>query len=493
MAMQAREIDLLDMIGDILSHWRGLVVALLTGAILMGGLSYMKSYRAAQNAQQQETVVLDEAAVQQQLEQMNNSLDDKSKAAVLAVLNEEKKYDVRKAYFDNSVYMQLDPLQVAQAELVYQVHTADGTRDSQLGAMYASLLNNIGLYEWVEQQTGLEANYVGELISAETVSSLTIQSKTEELQQEMSLGTNCVKVTIQQADTENCTKLADAVKAYIVEQQKKLNSELGSHTIKLVSETTGIAMDRTLMDEQAKCGNNIADLQTKIANAKADFTGEQAQYYELLTWKASEQETQIEQKPGAEEISVPAPAVSKKYVLLGAILFAFVYAAVLCLVYIFNTKVRVSDELQRLYNISQIGLVVRESKRKLLLDRWADSLRNYGKRKFSAEQSLELAFAAVKIATVKNGVNNICLMGCNMSAGADKVCESLKTALEKEKINVTVLDNVLYDAEAMEQMNAMQGAVLVEKAGSTLYNEVTSELELLKRQDITVLGGIIVE
>lgn len=491
--MQAREIDLLDMIGDILSHWRGLVAALLAGAILMGGLSFVKSYRAAQNAQQQEAVVLDEAAVQQQLEQMNNSLDDKSKAAVLAVLNEEKEYDVRKAYFDNSVYMQLDPLQVAQAELVYQVHTADGPRDSQLGAMYASLLNNIGLYEWVAQQTGLEANYVGELISAETVSSLTIQSKTEEQQQEMSLETNCIKVTIQQADTENCTKLADAVKAYIVEQQKKLNSELGSHTIKLVSETTGIAMDRALMDEQVKCGNNIADLQTKITNAKADFTEEQAQYYELLTWKASEQETQIEQKPGAEEISVPAPAVSKKYVLLGAILFVFVYAAVLCLVYIFNTKVRASDELQRLYNIPQIGLVVRESKRKLLLDRWADSLRNYGKRKFSVEQSMELAFAAVKIATVKNGVNNICLMGCNMSAGSDQVCESLKAALEKEQINVTLLDNVLYDAEAMEQMNAMQGAVLVEKAGSTLYNEVTSELELLKRQGITVLGGIIVE
>lgn len=490
--MQAREIDLLDMIGDILSHWRGLVAALLAGAILMGGLSFVKSYRAAQNAQQQEAVVLDEAAVQQQLEQMNNSLDDKSKAAVLAVLNEEKEYDVRKAYFDNSVYMQLDPLQVAQAELVYQVHTADGTRDSQLGAMYASLLNNIGLYEWVAQQTGLEANYVGELISAETVSSLTIQSKTEE-QQEMSLETNCIKVTIQQADTENCTKLADAVKAYIVEQQKKLNSELGSHTIKLVSETTGIAMDRALMDEQVKCGNNIADLQTKITNAKADFTEEQAQYYELLTWKASEQETQIEQKPGAEEISVPAPAVSKKYVLLGAILFVFVYAAVLCLVYIFNTKVRASDELQRLYNIPQIGLVVRESKRKLLLDRWADSLRNYGKRKFSVEQSMELAFAAVKIATVKNGVNNICLMGCNMSAGADKVCESLKAALEKEQIGVSVLDNVLYDAEAMEKMDAMQGAVLVEKAGSTLYNEVAGELELLKRQDIRVLGGIIVE
>ena len=84
-------------------------------------------------------------------------------------------------------------------------------------------------------------------------------------------------------------------------------------------------------------------------------------------------------------------------------------------------------------------------------------------------------------------------MGCNMSTGADKVCESLKAALEKEQIGVSILDNVLYDAEAMEKMDDMQGAVLVEKAGSTLYNEVTSELELLKRQDIRVLGGIIVE
>ena len=181
----------------------------------------------------------------------------------------------------------------------------------------------------------------------------------------------------------------------------------------------------------------------------------------------------------------------KKYVLLGAVLFAFVYAVVICMVYIFNTRLRESDELQSLYGIPQIGLVVRESGRKVFLDKWVDSLRHYGKRKFTAEQSMELAFAAIKITA--NGLNNICLMGCNMSAGADKVCESLKAALEKEQIGVSVLDNVLYDAEAMEKMDAMQGVVLVEKAGSTLYNEVAGELELLKRQDITVLEGYKVE
>lgn len=491
--MQTREIDLLDMIADVLSHWRGLIMALVLGAVLLGGFSYMKSLRTVQNVQQPETVVQEETTVEERLTQLEQSLDDKSRAMVLTVVADEKEYDLKKAYSENSIYMQLNPLQTVQTELTYQVQTADKSMDGQLGALYTSLLKNVGLYDWVAQQTGIEAGYVGELISAETVSSLTIQSKTEMLQQEMSLGTNCVKVSILQSDAEACQKLAEAVKAYISEEQKQLNNELGTHALILVSETTGSVMKKDLMDEQIKCRNEIASLQSTIATAKADFTEEQNQYYELLTWEEAEHSEQPAQNVTAEENPVPTPAVSKKYVLLGAVLFAFVYAVVICMVYIFNTRLKESDELQSLYDIPQIGLVVRESGRKVFLDKWVDSLRHYGKRKFTAEQSMELAFAAIKIAAVKNGLNNICLMGCNMSAGADKVCESLKAALEKEQISVSVLDNVLYDAEAMEKMDAMQAAVLVEKAGSTLYNEVAGELELLRRQDITVLGGIIVE
>ena len=488
--MQTREIDLLDMIADVLSHWRGMIVALVLGAVLLGGVSYTRSFRTVQIAKQQEPVVQDEATVQTQLSQLERNLDAKSQAVVLTVLDDEKEYDLKKTYSENSIYMQLNPLQAAQTELIYQVQTADVSMDGQLGALYTSLLNNVGLYDWVAQQTGIEAGYVGELISAEPVSCLTIPSK------EMTLGTNCVKVSILQSDTEACQKLAEAVKAYISEEQKQLNNELGQHVLVLVSETTGSVMNKDLMNDQIKCRNEIASLQSTIAATKADFTEEQKKYYELLTWEEaehSEQPEQPAQNVTAEENPVPTPAVSKKYVSLGAVLFVFVYAVVICMVYIFNTKLRVSDELQSIYGIPQIGLVVRESCRKVFLDKWVDSLRHYGKRKFTAEQSMELAFAAIKIAAVKNGLNNICLMGCNMSAGADKVCESLKAALEKEQIGVSVLDNVLYDAEAMEKMDAMQGAVLVEKAGSTLYNEVAGELELLKRQDIRVLGGIIVE
>ena len=62
-------------------------------------------------------------------------------------------------------------------------------------------------------------------------------------------------------------------------------------------------------------------------------------------------------------------------------------------------------------------------------------------------------------------------MGCDLKAGAETVCEKLKEMLAQEKISVMVLDNVLYDAGAMEKLSEVRGVVLVEKAATTMYDE----------------------
>ena len=72
-------------------------------------------------------------------------------------------------------------------------------------------------------------------------------------------------------------------------------------------------------------------------------------------------------------------------------------------------------------------------------------------------------------------------------------CEKIKTQLEDENIRVYILNNVLYDAQAMGELEKMKGAVLVEGVGSTLYQEIVEELKILNRQGIKVLGGILVE
>lgn len=491
--MKEREIDLLDMIADILSHWRGLLIALVLGAILMGAFSYTRSYRNVQNMQSQKVndAAMSEVAIDERLAQLSENMDESQLAAVLLTVDDERELALRNEYVQNSIYMQLDPLHVAQEELVYNIQERNEDGVQGLGTIYKDIISGVGLYDWVEQQTGIETAYVRELISTSVDSSLKFSNGDT-----VSIGgCDSLKITISGTDAETCGKIAEAVKTYIEKQQEKISSKLGSHELILLSESAGTVASTDVMKQQVDYRNTIYNLEATIASAKAGFSEDQKQYYTLLVKETGlEDITDAEQDNEAADQTVAAsPSVSKKYVALGAVLFAFVYAVILCMGYIFNSRIRVNDELQDLYGIPQIGLVVKDFKKKLFLDKWISNLRHYGKREFTAEQSMELAFAALKIAAVKNRLNNVCLLGCNLSAGADRVCEGLKDALEKEGITVTILNNVLYDAEAMEKLGTAKGAVLVEKAGSTLYNEITGELELLKRQEIVVLGGITVE
>lgn len=489
--MKERDIDILDVIATMLSHWRSVLIAMIIGAILLGGLSYVGSYQAIQNAQQMEEkeATRDETAMEDQLAELEKKMDDSQKIAVLTAIDDEREYTLKKKYFEESVYMQLDAYSIAQIELVYDLQPGDETQVQRLGAIYEDVINSVGLYDWVEQHTGIAMIYARELISVKTSSSTPFTNG----ELTGSFGNDSLKITVIQSNDKLCKELADAVKGYVEQQQEKLVPEIGEHKVLLLSEASGSVMS-TLMNQQIEYRNVLFALQTAIISEKTAFTEDQKQYYNILTNREGLEEIDTEQESKeVESLVAEKPQMSKKYVLLGAVLFAFVYVAILFMGYIFNSKLRTNDVLQTLYGVPQIGVVVKDTNKKLFLDKWIDNLRYYGKRKFTAEQSMELAFAAVKIAAAKNGLNSIGLLGCNLSAGADKVCNALKAALEKEGIEVTVLNNVLYDVEAMEQVDTLKGAVLVEKAGSTLYNEITSELELLKRQEVPVLGGIIVE
>lgn len=116
-------------------------------------------------------------------------------------------------------------------------------------------------------------------------------------------------------------------------------------------------------------------------------------------------------------------------------------------------------------------------------------LRYHNSRQFTTEEAITLASTAVKKRTLKE----VYLLGCNVTGDTLQKCEQISKNLHEESICVQILSNVLYDAEAMEKLENAKGIVLVETAGSTMYEEVVKELQLMSRQNICVLGGILVE
>ena len=72
------------------------------------------------------------------------------------------------------------------------------------------------------------------------------------------------------------------------------------------------------------------------------------------------------------------------------------------------------------------------------------------------------------------------------------ICENMQKAYEKEGIKVEILVDILKNADSMERLVNVGNAVLVEKAGKAHCMDIKEEIELLQRQDIKILGGIIV-
>ncbi|MFR8844209.1 MAG: hypothetical protein ACLVGL_03635 [Waltera sp.] len=268
--MKEREIDLLDMIADILSHWRGLLIAIVLGAVLLGAFSYTRSYRNTQNMQSQEAenTSEDEMAIEEKLAQLSENLDDSQLAAVLTTVDDAKEYALKKQYVQDSIYMQLDPMNVAQEELIYNIQGKDESESQRLGTIYRSILNSVGLYDWIEQRTGLEAAYVGELVSVSVDSGLTLTNG-----EPLTIGgSDSLKIIIRGVDAESCGKIAEAVKTYIEQQQENLNTRLGSHELVLLSEVSGNIMNMDVMNQQTVYRNLIYGLETTIAAAKAAFS-----------------------------------------------------------------------------------------------------------------------------------------------------------------------------------------------------------------------------
>ncbi|MBQ3037072.1 MAG: hypothetical protein IJD31_09115 [Lachnospiraceae bacterium] len=481
--MKEREINLIDLLFEILLKWRMIFVFMLIGGILLGGYSYMNSAKTIK-VQQTQSVLTDE----EKMASLEAKLTDEEKVKVIMALD----YANYATYYNESVLMQIDANNAPTTELVWDIQAEDEAMEAELVRVYEQMFE-AGVTEWLIQNgmDEAEASKVNELIITEA----------EGLRDTDYIFTDkngVIYISVVHVDEDSCKALADMVKAYVNELQKELAKQYGEHKVTVVSETYATVINTDLLSKQRNTLLIITDCNTKIAAMEKEFTEEQKQYFELLQKDVivnAEEVADTEAQPETAA-AVPAPSISIKFVAVGMALFAFLYVFFIFVTYIFNNKLRANDDLAVLYDIPQLGAVNSEkSKKKFLgfIDKWLLSLRDRNKREFTAEESKEIAAVAIKVAAKKSDSNEVYLIGCDLKKQASDLCTGIQDILKEDNIKIEILDNVLYNAEEMDRLTDVQCAVLVETVGSTMYDEVTKELELLKRNNINVLGGILVD
>ncbi len=483
--MNEMTISLKDLFCRIFLRWRLIIVCMLAGAVLLGGVGYLKNARSAP-ADTSDTRVTLEETIKKYEEELPESDVQLVKATMDTYAAYQKSCKFMEEYREHSVRMKLDANQLPTIKLQYLIDThyeavypvveaKDMTTD--IANSYLTKIRNAAVYEKIAEELadGTEAAYVEELISAEIYNDLLI-------------------VTVNGLNEQDCRKIADVLKTAINQETSGLKKLYGEYDIALIDEVYSEYANSALLSEQRQ---QIVDYNNQVLamnRLSADLTEEQKGYYEALQ-EATESETTEKEPEEEKEIGgFQAGYINKKYVLLGAFVGVFLVCCYVACQYLLSARLRVKEDLEECFGIVNLGVVPSaRSKRKVLdcVDRWIISGLGENGGQFSEEERIRMICAGIKIGAKNAGMKSIYLTGvCN-----DESCEQTKTLLcDKMRESVETVrqgKSVVYDPEALEELVASDGVVLVEKINGSRYDELKKEIEICRQNQIKIIGSVI--
>lgn len=473
--MGERIINIRDLVLEILLHWRGIVLWMFVGGIIAGIFSHAGFRQPSETARKEQ---LEKAGIFD----LQSEMTQKELLEVQQVLLNENSIEKWNSYIEDSALMSLDSSQVYQEDLIYAV-IVDGIQPDLTG-LYVNLLTTNEMYQFVADRTdGLSASDIQELVNV-------IHTGTASNQK-----TNSFNITISSGTEEICTTMSKAVKSYIEEVHLSLENVYGAHNIALLQEHLAEIRSMPLLQKQMDMHNKIAALQTETAMLKDVFSEKQRQYYKLQISKAGTEGGNRAEEVGSTDVAgmpVGLPAGMKNAV-WGMFFAVLIYALIIFFRYILDDRLRYTDNCTAIYHIPALGHIPADwtaNKPFKQIDRMLYLLRDKRRYTSSAEEALRLSVASIAMASQRKGICDVYGVGGSMCSG---LLEEIGTGLKAEHIKFQSVKNILYSADSLNLLNGVRTVVLVEKASAVSYSEIQQELEILRRQEIDILGMIIVE
>lgn len=481
-------VSLKDMFCQVLLRWRLMIAGMFVGAVLLGGVGYLKNAGAVR-----QSVGGTEAEAKNLVEKYEAELSDSDLQIVRAAYDTYEAYqkscDFMEEYQEKSVKMKLDANQLPTFRLQYLVDThyeaiypVMEMKDLTLDIInsYVMKIKNTGVYEKIASVLADEtdAAYIEELITVE---------RQEDL----------FWVTVNSMSEKDCQAMVDIIKKAIEQETAGLKEMYGEFDITLVDESYSESVNSALLSEQRQ---KLVDYNNQVVamnGLSVNMTEEQKGYYEALLKAEVEAGGTVEQNSGTKKTSQVSLGsfLNKKYILIGALGGIFLVCCYAVCQYLLSARLRVKEDLEECFGISNLGVLpASRPRRKVLdiLDRWIISKFGGNNGQFSEEERLRMICAGIGIAAKKSGMQSVYLTGvCN-----DECCEQVKTVL-LEKVRGMVEEvrcgkSVVYDPESLESLVLADGVVLVEKINGSRYDELKKEVEICRQNQIKIIGSVIV-
>lgn len=431
-----------DLLFAAMYRWRGLLAAALVGAVLLGGIGAVASYRAVKNAP---SIEVQQEAIAKYEEE---------KASLEARLEKDKALvDSQEEYMRNSALLSLDPYCVYTATVSMYVQTdyqilpgmayQNPDNAAAIVKAYQTYMNGDRVVQTVAQTMELESKYLWELITISTSSD-----------------TNNLTVTVRYSTAEGAEKILDAVLTHLEQARKQITETVGKHTINTVTNEVNRRIDMSVIDKQTAAETYLANLR-----AKQERTLEALNALTMPTF-------------------ITSFSVKKVVILaiLGAILGAALVACVAWFKHLSGSVVYSARTLTNKTGLKVLNRIPGKATSNPV-DKWLKKLEG---RALSAEQT------AVMAATVRNycaPAEHVLLVGdCDISQQ-----EQVAQALKQAGVETTVVGSLLRCPNAQQALAEHTAVLLVETCGVSRYSNILLSMEQIQDHNKRLIGCVLLE
>ncbi len=465
---QVMEIDIKDILCFILKHIIVLVIASAIFAFVGAGYSFYKQANATQPSNVLDTSVKlpgeSDEAYNNRIANVERANDIKENISVLT-----EQVAIQNDYINNSVYMQIDPLNVAinKAQVVV---SCDNSNVGGLEALYNAYKEDITTGDYIEtvaDSLNCSIGAVQELITVDFESS--DLTNTDSLTQ---MGIMTIRVI--GASVEDSSLIMDAIIAELELKSTEFKSSIISHEVTVVGVQSSVGYDAIVRQKQLDSIAILNNIQSQINNlnnnldntAKILGLADRTSFYDSLNVETS----------AAAEFSFKGVV---KYAAVGAF-FGFVFiAGVYALLYVFGRNVVSQKQFFSLFNATKIGVckpVGKRSRVKVLLDLWS------GDDKQLAEETLN-SLIAINYANL-TADKKVLITGTVDS-------EAVKASIIKMDLSGDVYLDLFSNPSVLKTAHDYDAIVLVEQRGISNKKQVKEQIRLLCNSGTSIIGAIL--
>lgn len=467
-------ISVKDLIAECIRKVWVIIICMLIFGCLLAGYKYKNDKAAAEASVAEEAQNLDDALA---------LLSDADYNSVMSYVNFNKYVVQQQEYINNSMLMQIDPYHVNIATLQYYVTTQDENSKQDVIVAYLAYINNGSLAEDMKKSIkGVSVEDIKSLITCDATGPVPSNATF------MTGNSNVINISVFGASKEQCQEFAGIMKNCIATYGEKLNA-YAPNACQVLDESYNVQTVPALITYQSDKMNNLATWNTRIGDEGKELDDSVlsiAQQLIALEGNVEKTDTAVEEEAPVKDTHV---SVSKKFLVLGALIGALLSVIFVALVYILDGRLKTSKELQMMYGLRSLGTVA--GKKPNVFEKLANIICYQNASASKLDQTGALTLSQIKTLCANESVNELVIVGPNA------VKTSLENVIIKElnaaKIKTAYVGDVLADESAIKALSKDAKVIVAENARKSLYVDVDQRIDAIKNQGVEILGYITVK